>query len=194
MTRVTPVGSMSKEDIRKEFIRRRAGIDKEEHKRRSSCAMRQIIDSEEYARCTRLLAYMPVRNEISTADLVSDVLNSGRMLYLPRVARERRELEIVRVSDISTDLAKGTFGILEPVGALGAATQAEIEQIEIAVIPGVAFDREGYRLGYGAGYFDGFLSKLSADCLTVGVCFSEQLVERLPRDPWDVPVKRVVVG
>lgn len=188
------LGRFAKDNIRRELLELRSRIRDHDHSHRSSRVMQQVMDSEEYSRCSRVLAYMPIRSEVSTSDLLSHALGSGMVVYLPRVARDRHELEIVRVSDLSRDLVKGTFGILEPAWALQSADHAEIERIELAVIPGVAFDREGYRLGYGAGYFDRFLSRLSADCVTMGVCFDEQLVERLPRDPLDVPVKRVVSG
>ncbi len=184
----------SKDDIRRKMLQLRSNILGDDHKRRSSQVMQLVMADEEYSSCSRVLAYMPIRNEVSTEDLLSHALGSGKALYLPRVVRDSRELEIVRVFDLSRDLVKGAFGILEPGLALEPADQREIERIELAVIPGVAFDREGYRIGYGAGYFDRFLPRLSGECLTIGVCFKEQLVERLPRDLWDIRVKRVVSG
>jgi 5-formyltetrahydrofolate cyclo-ligase len=153
-----------------------------------------VIASDEYLSSQSVLAYVAIRNEVSTADLLLHVLDSGRSLYLPRVVRGRRELEIVKVSDLTDDLSAGAFGIPEPVDALAAAGQSEIDEIGVAIIPGVAFDSMGYRLGYGAGYYDRFMSRLSAGCMSIGVCFEEQLVAELPRDPWDIPVKRVVAG
>lgn len=156
--------------------------------------MEKLMACDEYLASHRILSYAQVRDEVMTDELLFHVLCSGKALYLPRVQRDARELEIVRVSDLCDDLRIGTFGILEPVESLAAAGEHEIREIGLAVIPGIAFDREGYRLGYGGGYFDRFLPGLDKSCMTVGVCFEEQLVERLPRDSWDRPVKRVVAG
>lgn len=183
-----------KDRIRRERLELRSRIGAEDHSARSRHIIHQVITSDEYVSSQRVLAYVSIRNEVSTADLLLHVLDSGKSLYLPRVIRGHRELEIVKVSNLTSDLSVGTFGIPEPVATLAAADQSEIEDIGLAAIPGVAFDSMGYRLGYGAGYYDRFMSRLSAGCLSIGVCFEEQLMAELPRDPWDIPVKRVIAG
>jgi 5-formyltetrahydrofolate cyclo-ligase len=154
----------------------------------------QLIELDEYIASSRVLSYLQTRNEVMTTGFAAHALSRGKALYVPRIRREPRELEVVRICDLSGDLHEGTYGITEPVEALAAASDEEIREIGFAVIPGVAFDRDGYRLGRGGGYFDRLLPRLSRWCMTVGVCFEEQLVEKVPRDPWDVPVRRVAVG
>lgn len=153
-----------------------------------------MIELDEYIASSKVLSYLQIGNEVVTAEFAAHALSCGKALYLPRVRRDTRELEVVRVHNLCDDLHVGTYGILEPVEALARASDLEIGEIDFAIIPGVAFDTDGYRLGRGGGYFDRFLPRLSHRCMTVGVCFEEQLVERVPRDPWDVPVKRVIVG
>jgi 5-formyltetrahydrofolate cyclo-ligase len=84
-------------------------------------------------------------------------------------------------------LRPGRFGIPEPPE--GAPT---IEDPEWAVVPGIAFDRDGFRLGRGGGYYDRWL--LGRTIRTVGLCRPERLVPELPRDPWDIPVQTVITG
>jgi 5-formyltetrahydrofolate cyclo-ligase len=161
---------------------------------RSKRIVWHLIELNEYIASSKALSYLQIGNEVVTTEFAAHALSCGKALYLPRVRRDTRELEVVRVHNLCDDLHVGTYGILEPVEALAAATEEEICEIGFAVIPGVAFDKDGYRLGRGGGYFDRFLPRLSHRCMTVGVCFEEQLVERVPRDPWDVPVRHVVVG
>lgn len=154
----------------------------------------QLTELDEYVASSKVLSYLQIGREVMTAEFAAHVLSCGKALYLPRVRCDTGELEVVRVNNLSGDLHVGTYGILEPVESLAAASDEEIREIDFAVIPGMAFDRDGYRLGRGGGYFDRFLPRLSHRCVTVGVCFEEQLVDRVPRDPWDMPVRRVVAG
>jgi 5-formyltetrahydrofolate cyclo-ligase len=87
-----------------------------------------------------------------------------------------------------SDLLPGRFGIPEPDGDDGG--QGEAVFFELVVVPGMAFDRDGYRLGRGGGYYDRFLSAARFRA-AVGLAFAWQLLPELPRDPWDVPVGAV---
>jgi len=111
------------------------------------------------------------------------VLSRGSRLVLPKVAGE--ELELLYVEDLSS-LERGAYGIPEPSGG----QKASPEEIEFAAVPGVAFDREGYRLGFGKGYYDRLLKKISAP--KVGVAYSFQVIDYVPRDEWDEPVDLIV--
>lgn len=90
------------------------------------------------------------------------------------------------VSDFS-QLRRGAFGFLEP-----PEDAPVMEEPEWAVVPGLAFDREGFRLGRGGGYYDRWLT--GSGCRTIGLCRPERLLDRLPRDQWDMPVDTVITG
>lgn len=104
-------------------------------------------------------------------------------LILPKVKGE--ELELYRVKNISC-LREGSFGIPEP----SEGEKVSPEEVELFVIPGVVFDKEGYRLGFGKGYYDRLLKGVKSP--KVGVAYSFQVVDKLPRDPWDVPVDIII--
>ena len=125
------------------------------------------------ARC--ILTYMPLPGEVDCTPLLA----SGRRFVLPRVVGDDLEL---RLYDPSL-LVEGYRGIREP------STDAPLVgagDIDLAIIPGVAFDRSGMRLGHGCGYYDRLLARLN--CPKIGICFSYRLVERIPAEPWDRPV------
>ncbi len=85
------------------------------------------------------------------------------------------------------ELARSRFGVLEPTGP-----GLDPHRIDVVCVPGLAFDRHGYRVGYGKGFYDRFLPRLRPDAVVVGVCFAAQVVDEVPHDTFDVPVPRLV--
>lgn len=150
-----------------------------------------ILRSEEYRRARSVLGYSPVSGEADIMAVLEDTLNSGRLLYLPRVEPAQRILQICRVSSLD-DLALGCFGVREPLPGAVRLDREELQTLDLAVIPGIVFDLRGHRLGYGKGYFDRLLKAPTFHAYTVGVCFSDDLVPEIPADPWDISVDRVI--
>jgi 5-formyltetrahydrofolate cyclo-ligase len=100
------------------------------------------------------------------------------------------DLAIARVRDLAADLAPGWRGVREPRSS--GRRPARVERLDAAIVPGVAFDRRGHRLGYGGGHFDRLLARLRPAAVAVGVAFDTQLVEEIPTEPWDRAVDFVV--
>ena len=134
---------------------------------------------------SRVLLFSALRGEPSLLTL----LNSGQSkeFCFPKV--ENDQLRVFGVQSLD-QLSPGKFGILEPVESL--ATEIPPSEIELALIPGVAFGRKGERLGRGGGFFDRFLPMLSPDALIAGVCFQCQVFDNLPVESHDFPVNALV--
>ncbi len=134
-----------------------------------------------------VLAYYSLPDEVNTHGLVDELLAEGKTVLLPRLTgRDTMEL---RRYEGRKDLKEGTFHIMEPVGACFTPKDG----IDVALIPGMAFDACGNRLGRGRGYYDRFLSaNRSYIRLTIGVCFDFQKVGQVPVDKNDIPVNKVV--
>ena len=135
------------------------------------------------------LLYMPIRNEIDLRPLLVECFNRGMTTLLPRCRpAEPGVMDLACVASHDDICAIGPFGIQEPGDHCALAP----EPPDVAIVPGAAFDRQGFRLGYGGGYFDRLLARPEwAHCLAVGVCHGFQLVPELPHDPWDRPVNIV---
>lgn len=128
-----------------------------------------------------VLAFMARPDEPDLRPLLAEALAAGRRVFLPRFAPGTGAYEPVEVRDFTRDLAPGRFGLVEPAPALPAAAGLPLD---LALVPGLAFDAAGRRLGRGQGFFDRLLAGLpGARC---GVCFAEQLCGRVPAEPHDV--------
>ncbi|MFO0910554.1 MAG: 5-formyltetrahydrofolate cyclo-ligase [Isosphaeraceae bacterium] len=127
--------------------------------------------------------------EVETHDWIDWVVGSGRRLILPRVDRAARCLRLHAVTNLTGDLAAGTLGILEP---RPGAPLVSPDAVDWVLVPGLAFDDRGYRLGRGAGYYDRLLPQLRPSVPRWAVAFDPQWVEALPVEPHDVALDGIV--
>ena len=132
-----------------------------------------------------VMLYYSLPDEVDTHTLVDSLLMSGKHILLPRVTGEGT-MELRRYTGPS-DLAQGAYNIMEPTGEVFDDYAA----IDLAVIPGVAFDSDGNRMGRGKGYYDRLLPKL-ANTYKIGICLPFQLVEKIPADEHDVRMDEVL--
>lgn len=138
-----------------------------------------------------VLAYAGFGSELQTGGFLRRVLDEGKKLLLPRVNRERRLLELYEVGDPERDLQAGMWGISEPAPERCAV--ADPLDTDFVLVPGVAFDALGGRLGYGAGFYDRLIStSLPPRAWLVAGAFETQMVEEVPMYENDVPIDAVV--
>jgi len=143
-----------------------------------------------YRGARTVLAYVGFGSELQTGDFLRWTLDQGKTLLLPRVNRETKSLDIYEVKDLERDLESGTWGIREPNPDL--CSPADIHAVDFVLVPGVAFDSRGGRLGYGAGFYDKLLANRPSHAWLVAGAFEIQIVEHVPMHEHDVPVDLVV--
>ncbi len=154
---------------------------------------RSLISPERRTAASRALAKMPLpegvigsfasfRDELST-HFLNLVLAQTKSLALPRL--ENGHLMFYQVEDLSAQLTPSPLGFLEPL----PSRCPQIKQLGAVLVPGLAFDKHHYRLGYGKGHYDQYLAKNAI--LSIGIGFKEQLTEILPHDPHDIPLQNL---
>lgn len=136
-----------------------------------------------------VLLSVSFRSEWDTRSLVTAALAAGKIVGVPRVHAASRMLEACRVTDPDLDLAPGFRGISEPLPHCAPVTLAAIDWV---LVPGVAFDAGGHRIGYGGGYYDRLLPLLRPDARRVSGAFDLQIADRVPTAPHDVTVDAIV--
>ena len=143
----------------------------------------------DYLAANGILVTLPFHNEWDTTALVRAALAAGKTVAVPRVDKAARMLELRGVADLARDVVLGYRDIPEPSTDCPRITH---DAIEFIVVPGVAFDPEGRRLGYGGGYYDRLFPLLSPRAARVAGAFDLQLVERVPVGPNDIAIDAVV--
>ena len=171
-----------KKQCRGELLRRRAEIaDKEE---KDNAVFRQVLSFPRFQESKIVYFYASKPEETDTKALIAYALQAGKCVCLPRCMPQTA----LRFYQIQTtaDLEKGNFGTWEPITArCNPAPKADI-----CFVPGVAFDKAGYRMGYGKGYYDRFLSQ--NESYTAGLCYTDLLVKKLPAEAHDKRVHAVI--
>jgi len=150
-----------------------------------------LAATPEYTRAATVMLYVDFRSEVRTRSLLSYAWRQAKRVVVPRCAG--RELELYRIDGLD-ELAEGTYGILEPDAATRrlAGRRMQPDALDLVVVPGVAFDRRGGRLGFGKGYYDRLLASVRADCALIGLAFECQLFPQVPMQPHDVCVHKVI--
>ena len=175
----------AKSGLRAEVRDRIRGLDAGTRAEASRHACDRLAADSRFAGASSVMLYMPLRSELDVMPLAIAALRQGKRLSMPRTDSERGTLTPIRVDSLDADSMPA-----DPMGVRTPASGPEVapDSLDLVVVPGVAFDRAGRRLGRGAGYYDRFLSRLPAATATAGICFDEQLVDAVPHGEHDRPV------
>jgi len=186
-----------KQDIRKNILVQREQISADMRAAYSAAITERLLQLPEYQQANAVLGYMNFGAEFASELWVGRALADGKRLALPKVNHHTNQLDLYWVDDMESQLAAGLWGIREPVVERCERLNRLIE-IEFVLLPGVAFSRDGARLGYGKGYYDKLLARLDSEggvahrqALVAGA-YSMQLVERIPQEATDRKVEWLV--
>ena len=179
-----------KQDIRRSIRAVRRGLSEAERLARSRRIWERVADLSCYQHARVVLGYMAFDHEVLTDGLMRQAIASGKQIVLPKVQADRQGIALSAIQNLEDDVAPGYHGILEPQPQRTRAVVPEI--LELALIPGVAFDLRGGRLGFGTGFYDRLLSRLPRDIPTVGLAFDFQVIPRLPSQPHDIVLAAIV--
>jgi 5-formyltetrahydrofolate cyclo-ligase len=157
---------------------------------------RQFIAQPAYQQAKTVLWYIHCRSEVKTQPALISELSTGKHLVIPYCTKDsqgRNKLGLWLLQDFS-ELEPGMWGILEPPRQRWGEPGKEIppEQLDCILVPGVAFDRNGGRLGNGAGYYDYLLKNVRPDAVLIGACYESQLVDQVVMEPHDVAMDFVI--
>jgi len=180
----------AKGQLRSEMIARRDALPAAERERLAQAFARQLTSMPEYAAARSVLATMSIGSEWDTRAFLDRARADGKVVILPRLTPPPRRLALHSVEDLERQLIPGVWDIPEPdPDRCPAKTLADVD---FAVVPALAVDRAGYRLGYGAGYFDKLLTGRGVRPFCVTALAAPFIVESLPHEAHDVPVDRVI--
>lgn len=174
---------MDKKEIRKGIRQFKKAFGAEELQAKSKKLVEKIYLSEEYKKAGIVMLYYPLWDEPDTRPLIKRALTAGKRVILPTVVGD--DIIPVEVTK-ETEWKEGPFGIMEP------QAEAYDGEVDFVLVPGVAFDHAGNRLGRGKGYYDRFLEN-HKDAFRLGICFDFQIVAEVPTEEFDLPVNDILV-
>lgn len=185
----------SKQEIRKRILAARAGLSGEERERAALLVTERILGHQWFYRCEDFLCFAGYGSEISTDELLSEALRLGKRTYVPRVEQAAAEptMYFARIFSME-ELSAGYKGIPEPpADAERYVYSRERAEKTFMLMPGVAFDGVGNRIGYGCGFYDRYLAgKEALQLHTVAIGFRCQLVEHIPAQENDIKPYQVI--
>ncbi len=149
--------------------------------------LNRVMNLWQYRESSLILTYVSTPIEVDTHRLIEKSLGAGKRIAVPRCVPGTREMEFYLIRSLD-ELSPGTFGVLEP----DPAKSILLEDVStgLCIVPALAFDYQGYRLGYGKGYYDRFLARFGGS--TVGLCYDNCMVKSLPAGRYDRPVHLII--
>lgn len=175
---------MNKQELRQAIRARKQAMTEEDILRRSEILAEKFARSNAYRAAKTIYGYLPYNQEVRTVPMLRRALEEGKRVAVPKVYGD--DMKFIYLDDLS-QVAKGYAGIPEPV-ADGPVAQ---DETALVLMPGLAFDRAGHRIGYGGGFYDKFLAR-EPHHPTVALCYDFQVMDRLETEEFDIPVDLVI--
>ena len=175
---------MDKKSLRRQIREKKRALTEEQIATASIELCKQFLDTQQYADAKTVYGYLPYNQEVRTIPILQQALDDGKRVAVPKVYGDQMRFIFITGFD---DLANSDMGIPEPVadGPVADDTTA------LVLMPGLAFDPQGHRVGYGGGFYDKFLAT-EPKHPTVALCYDFQLLPRLETDVFDIPVDLVL--
>lgn len=175
---------MNKRELRRQIREQKRAMTPEEIESASEKLKELFLATDQYRRAKTVYGYLPYNQEVRTVPILEQALADGKQVAVPKVYGD--EMRFIYLNDL-TRVAVSDFGIPEPVEDGPVAD----DPTALVLMPGLAFDKEGHRIGYGGGFYDKFLAE-EPEHPTIALCYTFQVVNELPTEEFDIPVDQVL--
>ena len=175
---------MNKQELRRAIRERKRAMTEEEIVKRSNALAEKFYNSPAYQAASTIYGYLPYNQEVRTVPMLQRALDEGKRVAVPKVYGE--EMRFIYLEDL-TQVSKGYAGIPEPIADAPVAEDKEA----LVLMPGLAFDPQGHRIGYGGGFYDRFLAQ-EPHHPTLALCYEFQMQAHLDTEEFDIPVDTVL--
>lgn len=179
-----------KDRLRKDILKERNNMEIENAYKYSNIIIEKIKDFPEFIKCKNIMLYLSFNKEVDTYPLAQWCLNNGKNVIVPYCIHASKEIIPFKIDNLTSDLSKSAFGIMEPKHDLLEKTK--IDEIDLIIVPGVVFDEDCNRVGFGAGYYDRFLPNRRKNTTTIGIAYDYQVINKIPVDIYDVSLDFII--
>lgn len=180
---------MNKKEVRRTVLKERAKLSPELHEAYSTRIMELVASTTYYKNAKTIMCFVSFGSEMDTSVIINKALEDRKRVVVPIAVHETKEL-IPSVITSMDELEPGYFNILTPKADF--VRPIEPNEIDVVLVPGVAFDHHGYRVGYGGGFYDRFLTRVRKDAKRIAIGFSLQILDQVPRESFDLPVEMII--
>ena len=187
---MTHVTLKDKNKIRKDIINKLKNQKEEDRERKSGVILEKLFTDPGFQCSHTILFYASFAGEVDTFDMMKRAQKQGKRIALPAISLPQKTMIPCFVNNLDEELEKGPYGIRQP--RTSRARALTVDEIDLSIVPGVAFDKQNHRLGRGAGYYDRFLSSFPPGKLAIGLAYDFQIVDSLPVEEHDISVTRVI--
>lgn len=181
-----------KKALRKEIIEKRNNMDLVKKEEMDEKILNKFYESKYYKEAEKIFMYISYGSEINTRKIIDKALKDNKKIFVPRTEFKTRSMDAVEITTLH-NLIESKYGILEPSKE---KPHIDPNELDLIVVPGVAFDRNGGRMGYGAGFYDRYFKKISKDninkIMKLALAYELQLLDRVPMNEQDVPVNYII--
>lgn len=175
--------------IRNSILEIRNSLTPDEIKEAEQLIIANLMKLNQFIQSQNVFCYLSFRSEVPTKGIISNCLQQGKNVYIPMCVNETKEM-IISLYDHDVKLAASNYGVLEPTK--DSIKIADRDILDIAIMPGSVFDLKGFRVGYGAGYYDKFFAHTKKKIYKIALAFSFQIVDEVPSDDFDIPVDCII--
>ena len=179
---------VEKKQLRKYIQSKRDNLSLGLRNKKSKEIAKKFLKTRDYLNSKNIFTYYPFRSEIDTTIIIKKALKEYKNIILPRV--EGTLLNLYFVNDVNAQLQKSSYGITEPIPS--SCTRANVVDINLAIVPGLAFDRNLNRLGYGGGFYDKILRNLPQGIKKIALSFDIQIVPNIPVQDYDIKIDMII--
>jgi len=180
-------GGLTKAQIRSKILLKLKTQKEEDRSRKSKIIQNKLLRNKVFRKAKIVMFYIAFGGEVNTEEMIREAKKIGKLICVP-ICRKDKETMQPAIFEDSAKLKRGPYGVLEPV----AEALVEPKDVDLIIVPGLAFDKKCNRLGRGKGYYDRFLSKLSDKTPSIGLAFDFQILPLIPTTVRDVSVKKII--
>lgn len=179
-----------KKEFRKKVISDRNNQSYESLCKNSSIITQKILALDCIKSAKNIMLYLDFNNEVKTDELIVKLLSLGKTVSSPITIKEEKKLIPSQILDLKDGVKIGAYGIREPKPE--CSPEVEVKDIDVVIVPAVAYDKDCYRLGYGGGFYDRFIERLREDAITVGIAFDLQIFDSVPKEDHDAQLDYII--
>jgi len=178
---------LTKGQIRSKILLKLKTQKEEDRNRKSNVIRDKLLRNKVFKKAKVVMFYIPFGGEVNTEEMIREAKKIGKLICIPICKKDKETMQPAIFED-HAKLKKGPYGVLEPVREAFVKPQ----DLDLVLVPGVAFDKKGNRLGRGKGCYDRFLNKLSKNTTSIGLAFDFQILPLIPTTSRDVSVKEII--